>query len=1026
MIDEDGLLVSFVEESQQHLQTIEPDLLDLEQGGDSVDPEVLNRIFRSIHSIKRASGFFGLQQIGKLSHIMENLLSLLRDGKISVTQELTDALLAGVDALRAMVEDVANSEEFDISSELSTLEELYDKVSGAPPKTVEVKAKGKAVKEKPSGEKTAEPLLSFKIDEEEIKGLIKSGKYLYSVKLYLKEDLEKKGKTPYDYINSIESLGTFVDSFLDISGISGLSDSLQNDIAFHFIFSTVLDPDLIAVGLEVPEERITNFDLDDMKDVLVTLEKPQEETESRREEEPPEEEKEEKPEAEEEKPEEKPKPGKEKPRPPAKGAATVTKAGRQIQTEEKLRVGVTLLNDLVNLAGELVLGRNQLMEIASPLVKHAPALNSVLQHVSRVTTEMQEKIMQLRMQPVSVIFGKFHRVVRDLSKNLDKEITLETYGEDVELDKSIIEALSDPLTHVIRNSADHGIETPDEREAKGKPRQGKIILKAYHEGGQVHLDIIDDGRGIVPEKVGRKAVEKGLITPEQMESMSDRDLVKLVMKPGFSTAEKVSSVSGRGVGMDVVLTNIEQLGGTVEIDSRVDEGTTIKLILPLTLAIVSGLVIRAWDQVFVLPEVNIDEMVRIKPEEIGERIDRVQDAHILRLRDMLVPLISLRSVLVERTEEEETIDFSGDGGEPLRILILKYGSSRIGLVVDAVENMEEIVVKPLPAYLKKMRCFSGATIMGNGKVALILDIGGILAESSLKGFEERLEEKAEYEEISSEEEIQTLLLFDAGTEERFALPLELITRIESVPVSKIEKIRDRQFLQYQGENLQLICLEDYLPISRPERESTDKIGVIIPKQIKYPMGIVINRVIDTVSTKVELDTTTMMAPGLFGSAVIEGKITLIIDMYRLFEMAAPEWYETEKADVKKTRKEKKRVLLVEDTPFFRMVETEYLESAGYEVVQAEDGERALKILDKQTFDAVVLDILMPVLDGWGVIKAIREDERLKDLPVLAVTSLDDEEVARRGLEAGFDDWEAKLNKTRLLEKLDNIINKKKQ
>jgi len=1033
MIDEDGLLVSFVEESQQHLQTIEPDLLELEQGGDTVDSEVLNRIFRSIHSIKGASGFFGLQQIGEISHIMENLLSLLRDGKISVTPELTDALLAGVDALRAMVEDVTASEEFDIESELTTLKKLYAQVTGgAPPKKV-------AVKEKQEETESEKKSLSFDIDEDEIKSLIKSGKFLYAVKLHLKKDLEEKGKSPYDYINSIESLGRFVDSFLDISSVTGLGDSLENDLAFHFIFSTVLDPDLVPVGLEVPEARITTFDLgefsgggeklvaktvtgeekDDQGVVEGLKSEAGEDAESKDEAVktgekavPAEEEAAKEPAGKEEK-----NPSK----PVKKDVKSAAKAGRQIQAEEKLRVGVNLLNDLVNLAGELVLGRNQLNEISQPLTKDAPGLNTVLQHVSHVTTEMQEKIMQLRMQPVSVIFGKFHRVVRDLSKSLKKEITLETYGEDVELDKSIIEALSDPLTHIIRNSADHGIETPEEREKNGKPRQGKIILRAYHEGGQVHLEVKDDGKGVNTERVGKLAVEKGLITEEELAAMSKRDIVKLITRPGFSTAEKVSSVSGRGVGMDVVITNIEHLGGTLVIDSVEGEGTMINLVLPLTLAIVSGLIIRSMDQIFILPEVNIDEMVRIKPEEIGERIDKVQNAQVLRLRDMLLPLISLKNALVERSPREDILVHGENGNEPLRILILKNGPSRIGLIVDGVENMEEIVVKPLPQYLKKMRCFSGATIMGNGNVALILDVGGIIEKSSIKDLGNKLEERrAEVEEIATEDELQTLLLFDISTEERFALPLELITRIERVPVSKIEKIKDRQFLQYQGENLQLVFLEDHLPVNRPLRDNTDKIGIIIPKLIKYPMGIVIDNVLDTVDAKVDLDTSTMMAPGLFGSAVIEEKITLLIDMYRLFEMAAPEWYGSVKPKVAK--RERKNILLVEDTAFFRMVETEYLESAGYNVIQAEDGNRALQLLEKHAFDAVVLDIIMPNLDGWGVIKAIREDERWKDIPVLAVTSLEDEEVVERGLEAGFNDWEAKLDKTSLLQKLEALIN----
>jgi two-component system chemotaxis sensor kinase CheA len=472
--------------------------------------------------------------------------------------------------------------------------------------------------------------------------------------------------------------------------------------------------------------------------------------------------------------------------------------------------------------------------------------------------------------------------------------------------------------------------------------------------------------------------------------------------------------------MDVVRTNIERIGGAVEIETGVNKGTTIELVLPLTLAIVSGLTVKVRDQLFILPEANIVEVVRIKPEEVRDRINSVQNAQVLRLRDMIVPIVDLKSVLWGLAADEKSIAERSDGGDPLRILILKYGASRFGLIVDTVENIEEIVVKPLPRYLKAMKGFSGATLMGNGRVALILDVGGLIEKAALQHYEMQAgEKKAAPDEMGEAADIQNLLVFDNGTEERFALPLELITRIVRVPMSAIEKIKDKHVLQYKGENLRLIFLEDYLPVTKPERQPADKIGVIIPKQVSHPMGIVIGCPIDTVSTAITLDTAIVMSPGLFGSAVIEGRVTLLPDMYRLFEIAEPEWYASRKA-VKKGV-EKKKILVVEDAPFFRMIETDYLESAGYQVAIAEDGAKALEMLEGKQFDAMVLDIIMPVLDGWGVIKAVREEPRFNDLPVLAVTSLGDEETMQRGLESGFTDWETKLNKTRLLEKLGAML-----
>lgn len=1013
MIDEDALLASFVDESQQHLSTVEPDMLELEKSGDKIDSDTLNRIFRSIHSIKGASGFFGLQKIGELSHVMESLLALLRDRKISVTRELTDALLAGVDLLRVMVDDVRSSETVDIASHLAVLRDLHERgKTGNIERTVTISVAVSGNRE-----------VTLELSEGKAKEFLSRGKLLYLVKISLNDDLRAKKRVPYDYINEMERLGQFVDAFLDIDDVSGLDDCLKNDLAFNFLFATVLEPDLIPVALEIPENQVSAIDLEPYRDAINGTNAPAETAPAA---------------AVATLPDEKsPASGvegagvlKEAPIPAGSDGASSSddaprreveeggaKSVRAVQTEDKLRVGVSLLNDMVNLAGELVLGRNQLMEIATPFVKRAPGLNPVLQHISRITSEMQEKIMQLRMQPVSVIFGKFHRVVRDMARNLKKEIVLETFGDEVELDKSIIESLSDPLTHLIRNSADHGIEDPATREKAGKPRQGKIILRAYHEGGQVHLSITDDGKGMDSSVIGRKAVESGIITNQQLAAMSEKDILKLIFRPGFSTAQVVTSVSGRGVGMDVVRTNIERLGGTVEIDTEVGMGTTMELTLPLTLAIVSGLVVRVWDQVFILPEASIDEMVRIKADEARDRINGVQNAQVLRLRDMIVPLVDLRDVLCGESTDEKSIARRTEAGEPVRILILRYGMARFGLMVDAVENMEEIVVKPLPHYLKRMKCFSGATIMGNGRVSLILDVSGLIEKAAMVHYEERESGQAGVEDAGVMNDAQNLLVFDNGTEERFAFPLELITRIERVPLSSIERIRETYILQYQGENLRLLFLEDHLPVTRPSRRDDENIGIIVPKHMRHPMGIVINRPIDTVNAAVKLDTETIVSPGIFGTAVVSGKVTIFPDMYKLFEMAAPEWFGAEQ----KKENRKKRILLVEDTPFFRMVESEYLESAGYKVVQAENGERALALLSEHPVDAVVLDIIMPVMDGWAMIKRLRSDQRWKDLPVLAVTSLGDEDVARRGIEAGFSDWEVKLNKTSLLEKLGNLL-----
>ncbi len=690
MTEHDELLPVFIEESQQHLQNIEPDLLALEKSGKETEPEMVNRIFRGIHSIKGAAGFFGFHNIGKLSHIMESSLSLLRDGKILPAPELIDALLTGIDALKAMLDDAVASEDYDINQEIALLQKFVDNAD-APQKVVTVAEKAPyktdssnfhpgVLEQENTGGEQHQPA-KFDISEEDVRYFVSNSFYLYSIKIFLDKDLRQKGKSPYEFINNMESLGQYVDSFLDIRSVTGLSDCLDNDLAFDFLFATVLEPDEVSDGLGLPKERIRVIDLDGFKKEIFLADIPvkTEEKDSGKEitgtEDTPgednasdetadttdisddseqslsqkDDDKEDAEISESDTISESAERISEKTFNPPEKAVTA----RPVQTEEKIRVGVGFLNDLMNLAGELVLGRNQLMQAAIPLVKHTPGLNPVLQHISRVTSEMQEKIMQMRMQPISLVFDKFHRVVRSLAKNHNKEAKLTTFGGDVELDKSIIEGLSDPLTHLIRNAVDHGIEPPEKREKAGKPRYGTIELKAYHQGGQVHLIISDDGKGVDGIFVAKKALEKGVITHSQFNSMNEKERVRLIFRAGFSTAEQVTDLSGRGVGMDVVITNIEHLGGTVDIETKIGTGTKVKLILPLTLAIVSGLLIKAEEQYFILPESDIDELVRVKPNEIKVRINMIHDAWVLRLRDTLLPLVNLNEVLRLKSGQQQ-------------------------------------------------------------------------------------------------------------------------------------------------------------------------------------------------------------------------------------------------------------------------------------------------------------------------------------------------------------------------------------
>jgi two-component system chemotaxis sensor kinase CheA len=671
----------------------------------------------------------------------------------------------------------------------------------------------------------------------------------------------------------------------------------------------------------------------------------------------------------------------------------------ETKIEDALRVKVSLLNNLMNLAGELVLSRNQLMQSMNRKLSDAigmetlmrgaekaaqsqtrissqdsaqvdqakllrdvaqnlslrlvdvPGMGSILQNIDMVTSLLQESIMQTRLQPISVVFSKFPRLIRDLAKKLGKDINLTLVGQDVELDKSIVEQLSDPLTHLIRNSVDHGVEGPQERIAAGKPVTGEVVLRAFHEGGKVHIQIQDDGAGINRERVKQKALEKGLFTEEDFNKMSDREIDGIIMLPGFSTAKVISDVSGRGVGMDVVKTNIERLGGTVDIESVPGKGTTITMKLPLTLAIISSLIVSAGGRRFAIPQVGINELVRIRAKDVTSRIDRLKNCEVMRLRGKLLPLVRLEQALSMaatyvnpeteeraedkrqrwsdrrgmRRENDTAMERQGDAptgrlgdgamerrgdaaaqakkdserrqgpdrrtsvANALKIIVLKYGDNHYGLVVEEVYDSEEIVVKPLSGYLKSSQCYAGSTIMGDGSVAMILDTNGIATLANLKFGDLEKDVQLEKEKFLAEsgKTFRELLLFDAGENGNFGVDLSTVARVEKVESGRIAGVGGKEFLKYDDHSMRLIRLSDYLPVS-PSSQTSGQAFVIVPKGVKHLMGIVADEVKDVVKTDATLDTKNIRGPGIIGSVMINSALTLVIDVDAIFKSAEPD------------------------------------------------------------------------------------------------------------------------------------------
>jgi len=554
-------------------------------------------------------------------------------------------------------------------------------------------------------------------------------------------------------------------------------------------------------------------------------------------------------------------------------------------SDTAIRVDVTQLDRLMNLVGELVLARNQIVQFTTE-TQNATMLHAA-QRLNIITTELQESVMKTRMQPIGNVWAKFPRVVRDLAHELGKQVQLVMEGNETELDRTIIEAIKDPLTHIIRNSVDHGIELPPVRRAAGKPEQGLLILRAFHEGGQVNIEIIDDGRGVDVARVREKAVQRGLVPAGQAAHMSNHEAFALIFAPGFSTVEKVTNVSGRGVGMDVVKTNIEKIGGSVDVLSEAGQGTTLKIKIPLTLAIIPALIVTSGRERFAIPQVSLLELVRLEGESGRKGIESLYGAPVYRLRGQLLPLVYLNSEL----------KLGPGAGQPaaapqndaiVNIVVLHADGRSFGLVVDEINDTEEIVVKPLGKQLKSLSCFAGATIMGDGRVALILDVLGLAQNARVVSEvrDQALHEKAAATEAADEK--RTLLLFSAGQAARLAIPLSLVARLEEFPRSRVERSGTQEVVQYRGQILPLIELAKYLP-NAGATAASDPMQVVVYAEQGRSVGLVVGRINDIVQQTLTVNRAASR-DGILGSTVIQDHVTDLLDVAGIIRAADPGFY----------------------------------------------------------------------------------------------------------------------------------------
>ncbi len=663
---------------------------------------------------------------------------------------------------------------------------------------------------------------------------------------------------------------------------------------------------------------------------------------------------------------------------------------------QSIRVSVDTLEKLMTMVSELVLTRNQLLEIGR---RHEESeFKTPLQRLSNVTAELQEGVMKTRMQPIGNAWQKLPRIVRDLSQELGKHIDLEMQGAETELDRQVLDLIKDPLTHMLRNSADHGLETPEERRAAGKPERGRIRLSAWHEGGFIVIQIADDGRGLNTERIKAKAVAQGLATEAELEKLTEQQIHKFIFTPGFSTAQTVTSVSGRGVGMDVVRNNIDQIGGTIDVRSVPGVGVSFTVKIPLTLAIVSALIVESAGDRFAIPQLAVVELVRAHGGS-EHRIERIKDTAVLRLRDKLLPVARLSRLLGIAPSAPES-------AEQGFIVVTQVGTQTFGIVVDAVFHTEEIVVKPMSSKLRHIALFCGNTILGDGSVIMIIDPNGIAQALGTTAAVQLQSVAAADAEADRAAQATSLLLFRAGSAQPKAVPLSLVTRLEEIDARKIELSNGRHMIQYRGQLMPLVRMDASVNV-----RSEGAQPLLVFSDGMRSMALVVDEIVDIVEDRLDIEVAGG-GEGVLGSAIVKGQATEIVDIGHFMPLAFEDWFRRKEQTSAPRRR---AVLLVDDSPFFRNMLAPVLQAAGFDVTTVGSGAEALAHVDGGgALDIVITDIEMPEMDGFALTQALRKHPRGAELPVIGLSSIVSAEAIARGREVGFHDYVAKFDRQGLI------------
>ncbi len=1009
----DDLTAEFLEETTESLDALDQDLIKLEQ--DPNNSEVINNIFRVMHTIKGTCGFLGLSRLETVAHSAENIMDKIRDGAISVTPPVISLVLEAIDKIKELI---AYLEENEVEPEGSD-EELTARLDKCAETGVVPGQEGGG------GEATAPEVAS-----EEPAPATEEAEQPKTPDLDGEIDFDP---VPAPYAEG-ESGGD--EEAATDAGKGAEAEVKTPDLDEEIDFEPIPAPyagDGEAAAEAAEEGEVVAMSNTPAESASAPKADISEEA---------------------------------KKSAVSEGLKQSADAGekKKPSAAQSIRVGLDVLENLMQMVGELVLTRNQLLQLARSSGSDGDSeLNTPLQRLNLITTELQEGVMQTRMQPIGNAWAKFPRVIRDLAMELGKKIELKMVGAETELDRQMLEAIKDPLTHMVRNAADHGVENPADRVASGKGETGTVTLSAYHEGGHIIIKIADDGRGLNVDKIKAKAIANGVATEAELETMSNRQIYQFIYKPGFSTAEAVTAVSGRGVGMDVVVSNIEKIGGSVALDSTEFKGSEFVITLPLTLAIMPVLIVESCDERFAIPQIRVSEIVRADSNlqaaisaggdggEEGHTIEDINGAPVLRLRGRLLPLVSLSDTLEFVREKKQAVNDNNDGkaeassgeagGENIQeenalasddsaaneedsaieqfVVVCEVGSQSFGILVDKVFHTEEIVVKPVSPILKGLEVYSGCTILGDGSVIMILDPNGIIKTAGVTNIREDADGGEEEQTLSGESKVSFLTFRAWGTAPR-AIPLELVSRLEEIDAGAIEWSGNQPVIQYRGGLMRIVAIENSVEIP-----DSGKHEVVVFTDENRTMGLLVEEIVDIVNHEMDIKSESSQE-GVMGSLVIENITHDLIDVSHFFSKAYKEWLGGGDAKVlgaEEQSDKKAKILLVDDSPFFRKFMKPVLVIAEYDVTTAEHAKHALEILGDRPndFDLVVTDIDMPDMNGIEFMQHCKKDERFADIPFIALTSHNEADLGGDAKSLGFAGFVSKADRDRLVSVIPEIL-----